>query len=776
MDAQAKQKPTLTGERLIRCGCVLLLGFLFSEVHIVFGARPVALALVALLSGEVYFALLGAVVGTLFGEGGFIGAISLVITLFVRVIIGTADKESGLFSESLLLRMSAGLLGGFVRAVYEWLINGVSVASVLYGVAMLLLPPALVFLLSGLLEHPVSDILLGKSPPPTLVGTGLSARISALHFYLSALIFLHITCRSLTPYSVLGIDTAFVFASAAVIYIAMRFGAIYGGCVGFAVTLGTAGVQSVSYALLGISAGFLFPFGIAYALSGGALAFALWSGYSEGLSGVLASLPELTIAIALLIPVLKKGNVRREAPPKADRSSDTLSAVGTMALSYRGKYAENTERFISSILAMAAVSERAIGRKRPTAEEYKECVGRAIDSFCKGCEHNEYCEREGVCPARDRIEILTKILVSGERISPSDINTEKEFCDRCEEISQRINESASRLEYERARLFRCSKISDELTFITKMLMQARERDGEDIALNAERSSACEAALSSLEIGDFSVRVFGRRRERIFLAVRDKDGKIVSSERVKQALSSALSGELCEGDYYRDGEIAMLECTVKEKYAVDFASASRPAQGRVSGDSSIGLRTDDGVFYGILCDGMGRGEAAREASDYLLSLAKNLLSFGAGQDTLVGLLSCLMARRGEAHSTLDIFRFDLYTGEASFIKCGAAPSYVKRSGALYRIGGEGTPIGVGAEALGERIRVDAGEGDVVVMTSDGVVDTQAAALSFIDRLSREVGAELNYLAEELVASEDTGGDDRTALVMRIRRCSKSTADT
>ena len=49
--------------------------------------------------------------------------------------------------------------------------------------------------------------------------------------------------------------------------------------------------------------------------------------------------------------------------------------------------------------------------------------------------------------------------------------------------------------------------------------------------------------------------------------RDKDGKIISSGDVRDALSSALSAELCDIEYYRDGEVAMMECSVREKYAV-----------------------------------------------------------------------------------------------------------------------------------------------------------------------------------------------------------------
>jgi stage II sporulation protein E len=259
--------------------------------------------------------------------------------------------------------------------------------------------------------------------------------------------------------------------------------------------------------------------------------------------------------------------------------------------------------------------------------------------------------------------------------------------------------------------------------------------------------------------------------RVFLAVEDKGGRIISSPEVRGALTEALRAVLCDIEYYRDGEVSMLECCVGERYSVSFAYRIKAGEGDISGDSAVGIRTSDGAFYGILADGMGRGAIAHAVSDHLISITKNLLSFGITESTLVKFLSCLMSRHGEAHSTLDIFRLDLYTGEGAFIKCGAAPSYIKRGGTIYRIGSEGTPIGAGSEALGERIRAEVRVGDTVVMTSDGVVDTRSAQLKFIERMSGEIGDTLSAFAEELVAPTDENGDDRSALVIRIEERSK-----
>jgi stage II sporulation protein E len=517
----------------------------------------------------------------------------------------------------------------------------------------------------------------------------------------------------------------------------------------------------------------LFRVGASYALVGGALAFAFWSGYSGGLSGVLSTVPELIVSGTLILPVLKGGKLRRVESASEERRADTFSAVGTMALSYRSKYRENTQRLIASLEALSALNGRDAGeRTRPEREDYFQAFISEVKSFCSECEHGSDCERVGVCPALSGAERLVSILFSGGRLEVGDINGEVEFCERRRELSQRINERISQMEYAHARNRRLSRIDGELALISRLMTEAGARDAMDVAMNSESSARAERALSEAGLSNFSVRVFGERRERIFLAVLDPDGKTISSEKVRRSLSEALSAELCDIEYYRDGGVAMLECAVKERFSVSFAHRTRAADGRISGDSAAGIRTDDGVFYGILCDGMGRGSPASDASAYLLSVTKNLLSFGAGQDTLVELLSCLMARRGEANSTLDLFRLDLFTGEGSFIKCGAAPSYVKREQTLYRIASEGLPVGAGSEVRGERVRVEVKPGDVVIMTSDGVSDTQSSLIEFIGKMPSESKSSLADLAEDIVARVGCGEDDRTALVIGISESSKS----
>jgi hypothetical protein len=553
-----------------------------------------------------------------------------------------------------------------------------------------------------------------------------------------------------------------IFSALAAIFAAARLGAVPATLVGTSASLGIAGVQTVSFALLGLISGALFPVGLPYALVGGGLAFCFWSGYSGGLSGVLSSVPELAIAVALSTPLLRlfrTSAVRRER----DDGIDTLSLVGTMALSFKSKYSENSERMIASLCSLSTVAlKHWQGVCSPTKEEYESAVEECATAFCRECEHFALCEREKICPKGARCALLAEKLFLGGRLSADDINTESEFCERPGELSAYINAKISELEYERGVRVRLSAMHRELSYISRLASDAVARDGEDTSHNKGLSDELCKALSDGGIKNFSAKVFGVRRPYAFLAIADPDGKIIASDKVRGAIFSVL-GETGGESYYKSQSAAMLECRAREKYSVDFAYKSH-AFCEVSGDSAAGIKTSDGIFYGILSDGMGRGEGARRASAYLVELIKNLLSFGAGWESVVGLASRLLERQGDTQATLDLFKFDLFTGDGEMIKCGASPSYLRRGDGIFKISAEGAPLGVGGEGAFEKIRLEVKCGDILVMASDGANDTPGGAISFISRLSGEIKT-LSSFAEELLRCGE-GQDDKTALVIRI----------
>ena len=129
------------------------MGFLFACSHTVFGAYPLGIALVSVLPRGVWLALLGAVLGSLsLGKAGVIYALICLLAVFLRVIIsGTDGKDSDvkLFSESVSLRVCAALISASVASLYEILLNGIDMSSILFSAATVFLSGGMTALLSG---------------------------------------------------------------------------------------------------------------------------------------------------------------------------------------------------------------------------------------------------------------------------------------------------------------------------------------------------------------------------------------------------------------------------------------------------------------------------------------------------------------------------------------------------------------------------------------------------------------------------------------------------
>ena len=128
---------------------------------------------------------------------------------------------------------------------------------------------------------------------------------------------------------------------------------------------------------------------------------------------------------------------------------------------------------------------------------------------------------------------------------------------------------------------------------------------------------------------------------------------------------------------------------------------------------------DGLFYMILSDGMGSGREAALSAGIAVSLLEKLIRAGASMETSLKMLNQIIRSTGrECPATVDAAQIDLTTGEARFVKSGAAPSFVLRDGSIFRLQSKTVPIGILRALDAEMIRFDVRQGDTVVMVSDG----------------------------------------------------------
>lgn len=155
-------------------------------------------------------------------------------------------------------------------------------------------------------------------------------------------------------------------------------------------------------------------------------------------------------------------------------------------------------------------------------------------------------------------------------------------------------------------------------------------------------------------------------------------------------------------------------------------ALRPKKGeRVSGDSARCFECGEGTLCLLLSDGMGCGESAQRESAMAARLLERFLRAGidasAALRTLNGAFA-LRAESTESFTTVDLLCLSLNTLEGELYKYGAAPSYIKRGGAVKRVTCSCLPAGlVEGAPPPEATHLSLVPGSFLVMLSDGAAD-------------------------------------------------------
>ena len=170
--------------------------------------------------------------------------------------------------------------------------------------------------------------------------------------------------------------------------------------------------------------------------------------------------------------------------------------------------------------------------------------------------------------------------------------------------------------------------------------------------------------------------------------------------------------------------------------------------------------------------MGSGRDAALTSRLSAVFLSKMLKAGNTKATALEMLNTIVRNNGlECFATVDLLEIDLISGQACFVKSGAAPSYVLRSGSLFRIEADNCPIGITRELQSEQISFTLMDGDVVVLLSDGVACDLEEALWVADMLTEWQGdGNLGGICKKIVdeAKRRNGGrDDVSAAMIKIQ---------
>ena len=346
------------------------------------------------------------------------------------------------------------------------------------------------------------------------------------------------------------------------------------------------------------------------------------------------------------------------------------------------------------------------------------------DKVCMACPKKEMCfSKDG--PA---IRTLEKIS-NPENISASSLPSPlSSVCHRCDSFVQVLKDHYLKAKSDRmwtGKLNECRNlVSRQLQGISESL----RRSADELCVKRDEKTEerlwsvfDEAELTPCMIyaeekpdGEYDIEIYFDEKDV------SKETKNTSLELVKKALeqNAEFAGTRREKD-----KVVLVFCP-RRGYSASFGYATMAKHGeKVCGDSFNVIYTKRDKMVMVLSDGMGSGEDAAMQSRETVSLMEKFLGCGFECELCADLINSSLILKGEkeSFSTLDLCLVDLSLSSLSFIKLGAATSFIKSGDEIFPVKAKSLPAGILTETEPEKHMLSFDSDTIVLLMSDGVSD-------------------------------------------------------
>ena len=297
-------------------------------------------------------------------------------------------------------------------------------------------------------------------------------------------------------------------------------------------------------------------------------------------------------------------------------------------------------------------------------------------------------------------------------------------------------------------------VSSQLQGVSDIIAELADDidDSKDISFKTEKEQIIQLLKQKqIRINDILIKKEETGRYKVVVYQKTCDESAGEDCQVKiigQIVSRVLNEKmnLCEQfcGLRKNEDICKFTFLSKDKHNLQIGIAKSTKEGSpVSGDTSIQTRLEDGKYLIALSDGMGSGPEARKSSKIAIRMLERLLTSGFKKDTSIKLINSTLAanmQEDDMYATLDIAILDLYAENMEFVKNGACPTYVKRNKDVQLLKSISMPTGLLEDIELIVYDKDIQKGDIIVMCSDGIIDSSN------DYQNKELW--LKYLLEEI----------------------------
>lgn len=193
---------------------------------------------------------------------------------------------------------------------------------------------------------------------------------------------------------------------------------------------------------------------------------------------------------------------------------------------------------------------------------------------------------------------------------------------------------------------------------------------------------------------------------------------------------------------------------------------------ISGDTHAVSRISENKFLVALSDGMGSGTDAEAISSVSLSLIESFYKAGMESELILNTVNKLLSINAEdSFTALDVSVIDLKSCSADFIKYGSPYGFIVGDGGVRIIEGNTLPLGILSELKPSVCSAPLSDGDMIVLTTDGISDAFGSSQEVIDFLRKVPAKNPQNLADELLNKAITMADgkkrdDMSVLAVRV----------
>jgi stage II sporulation protein E len=542
-----------------------------------------------------------------------------------------------------------------------------------------------------------------------------------------------------------------------------------------------------AYALCGMLAGILGNIGRIGSALGFVMGNMILAAYLNGSAESMLYLREILGAVVLFFFIPNKLINLLTGPFKKDLSLMTDKRGYSSRI--RDITVDKLEKFSKAFSELSKTFGEISETKMPAErQDINVLFDRVADRICSDCSLCMHCWERNFY---DTYQVMFKIVESLEakgRVEERDIP--RYFFDKCARINDFVNAVNNMYELFRVGVVWKGKLNESRDVIgrqfegmSKVITGLAGEIDKEVSFLSPLEDEIMASLHNAGVKAKETTVYKNSWGKYEISVLHNacGGARNCVSIIDRVVSDAVGRKMVRGSAEcsrsRDGSCS-LKYMEAENLKLTTGIAKLPKYGsNVSGDSFTFMNSENGKYMLALSDGMGTGYGAAAQSKAAVNMLESLLESGFEKDMAVNLINSVLVLKSEEDSscTIDLSTIDLFNGEVEFIKIGAAPTYIKKPGKVDIIRSASLPAGIlpGIDAELAHRRVE--ESDMVIMVTDGVIDSLTGDEPGERRLMKLI-QELESLNPQQVADsilaeankycDNKPCDDLTVLVAKV----------